>query len=91
MESPIIQSVRLLKATEVAEILNVSRSMAYMLMERGDLRTVVIGAARRVRPQDLETFIEKSLNLYYLVNKPSDFLSAINYKHNRGAHNHVKT
>ena len=51
----------LLKATDVAEILNISRAFAYQLINRGDLRSVVIGTARRVRPIDLETFIQASL------------------------------
>jgi excisionase family DNA binding protein len=52
---------KLLRATEVAEILNVSRAFAYQLMQRGKIRTVAIGSARRVRLEDLQTFIEVSL------------------------------
>ena len=52
---------RLLKAVEVAAILNVSRAFAYKLMKEGILRTVVILGARRVRPKDLEEFIEERL------------------------------
>lgn len=51
----------LLKATDVAEILNVSRAMAYKLMSQGEIRTVVIGTAKRVRVKDLSAFIEASL------------------------------
>ena len=53
-----LNSERLLKATEVAEILNVSRAFAYQLMKQGKIRTVSIENARRVRPQDLKTYIE---------------------------------
>lgn len=53
---------RLLKASEVAEILNVSKAFAYQLMQQGKIRTVVMQSARRVRPKDLAAFIEASLN-----------------------------
>ena len=51
----------LLKATDVANILNISRSMAYKLMQDGDLPTVHIGNARRVRYKDLLLFIQTNL------------------------------
>ena len=49
----------LLKSEGVAHILHVSRSFAYLLMKRGDIPTVRIGTAVRVRPQDLEQYITK--------------------------------
>jgi excisionase family DNA binding protein len=49
----------LLKSEEVASILHVSRSFAYLLMKRGDIPTVRIGTAVRVRPEDLEQYIQK--------------------------------
>ena len=52
---------KLLKAIEVADILNVSRAMAYELMRQGKIQTVHIGAARRVRPMDLQEFIAQNL------------------------------
>ena len=52
---------KLLKASEVAGLLNISRAFAYQLMNKGELRTVAIGAIRRVRPEDLERFIEKNI------------------------------
>ena len=51
----------LLKAKEVAEILNVSKSLVYQLMRQGELQTVKIGATRRVRPKDLKAFIKNNL------------------------------
>ena len=51
----------LLKATDVAEVLNISRAFAYKLINTGKLRSVVIGTARRVRLIDLERFIQESL------------------------------
>jgi excisionase family DNA binding protein len=58
----------LLKAKDVAEILQISRAMAYTLMQRGEIPTVRIGKARRVRPEDLIKYIESntySLNQYF--------------------------
>jgi len=48
---------RLLRIEDVAERLSVSRSMAWKLVDLGDLRSVRIGRAVRVRPQDLEAFL----------------------------------
>ncbi len=52
----------LLKATEVAKILNISRAMAYLLMQRGEIRTVRIGTARRVRKEDLNQYILENIS-----------------------------
>jgi excisionase family DNA binding protein len=52
---------RLLKSDEVAEILQISRSMAYALMKRGDIPTVRIGTSVRVRPEDLEKYIKDNV------------------------------
>ena len=53
---------KLLRASDVAEILNISKAFAYQLMQQGKIRTVVIQSARRVRPVDLWDFIEENLN-----------------------------
>ena len=50
----------LLKAKDVAEILQISRAMAYTLMQRGEIPTVRIGKARRVRPEDLISYIKNN-------------------------------
>jgi excisionase family DNA binding protein len=52
----------LLKANDVAEILNISVPMAYRLMQRNEIRTVCIGKSRRVREEDLFSFIEENLS-----------------------------
>ncbi len=54
-------NVPLLKATEVADILNISLPMAYRLIQIGEIRAVQIGKGRRVRPQDLRQYIESNL------------------------------
>jgi excisionase family DNA binding protein len=48
---------QLLSALQVAHILHISRSYAYLLMMSGELPTIHIGRSRRVRPVDLEQFI----------------------------------
>jgi len=58
---PVELPERLLKATEVAKILNISRALAYQMMQRGEIRTVSIRTSVRVRPEDLENFIQSNL------------------------------
>jgi excisionase family DNA binding protein len=52
---------RLLKAEEVAELLNISRSFAYLLMHTGYIPTVRLDRACLVWPQDLADYIEKNI------------------------------
>lgn len=54
---------KLLKAQDVAELLSVSRSFAYALMQSGQIPTVQLGKAVRVRPEDLEKFIQLNLTI----------------------------
>ena len=53
---------RLLKASEVAEILNISKAFVYQLMQQKKIRTVKIGHVRRVRQADLQSFIKENLS-----------------------------
>jgi excisionase family DNA binding protein len=53
--------VQLLKSEEVAAILKISRSMAYAIMKRGDIPTVRIGSSVRVRPEDLDKYIQDNV------------------------------
>lgn len=48
---------RLLRIEDVADRLTVSRSMAWKLVAGGELRSVRIGRAVRVRPADLEAYL----------------------------------
>ena len=48
---------RLLRIEQVAERLSVSRSMAWKIIDTGQLRSVRIGRAVRVRPEDLEAYL----------------------------------
>jgi excisionase family DNA binding protein len=52
---------RLLRIEEVADRLAVSRSMAWKLVTVGQLRSVRIGRAVRVRPADLDAYIVGSV------------------------------
>ena len=51
---------RLLKAVEVAKILNISRSLAYRLLQEGQIPVIHINQAVRVHPRDLQQFIEEN-------------------------------
>ena len=50
----------LLKVREVAQLLQLSRSVVYTLMERGELPYVKIGASRRVERAAVQKLIEAS-------------------------------
>lgn len=50
---------KLLTAEEAAEILNLSKSMVYLLSSTGRLRRVKIGNALRFRREDLVSFVER--------------------------------
>jgi excisionase family DNA binding protein len=49
---------RLLKGHEVAHFLNISRALAYRLMQRGDIKIVKFGKSVRVAENDLKDFVE---------------------------------
>ena len=51
----------LMKAADVARLLNMSTSWVFKAAERGTLPCVRIGAALRFKPQDIQRFIS-SLN-----------------------------
>lgn len=53
---------RLLKAKEVADTLQVSRSQVYRMIQQGKIPTVRVGSAVRVRDTDLDEFIKNSLH-----------------------------
>jgi excisionase family DNA binding protein len=52
---------RLLTADEVAQILNVSKSFAYQLMQRGEIPTLRLGRAVRCRRQDLFEWVDSQV------------------------------
>lgn len=52
-------SRKLLSAPEVAEILGLGESTVRRMMRDGDLASVKIGAARRVRQEDLDAYVAR--------------------------------
>lgn len=52
---------RLLRIDEVAERLAISRSMTWKLIALRELRSVRIGRAVRVRPDDLEAYLSEAV------------------------------
>lgn len=50
---------KLLTGNDVAQRLQISKVHAYRLMRRGEIPVIRFGKVVRVRPQDLEKFIEK--------------------------------
>jgi|APHig6443717817_1056837.scaffolds.fasta_scaffold2442967_1 excisionase family DNA binding protein len=55
-------ATKLLKAGDVAEILNISRSKAFGMMSRGEIPVVRFGGSVRVEAEDLEQFIKQQKN-----------------------------
>ena len=49
----------LLKASEVAKYLQISKSSAYNLMKSGEIPVIRLGKAVRVREQDLEVYLQQ--------------------------------
>ncbi len=52
---------KLLRGREVAEILGISKALAYRLISQGSLPAVKFGRTVRVRPEDLDKFIIDNL------------------------------
>ncbi len=51
---------QLLRATDVARILNISKAMAYRLIQQGALPVVRINHAVRVKPSDLAEYVQRA-------------------------------
>jgi excisionase family DNA binding protein len=56
----LVKDEELLKADDVARLLNISKPMAYRLMQRGDIAVIRINTAVRVKPSDLQAYIDRS-------------------------------
>ena len=54
------EGIPLLKATEVADILNISRSLVYRLIHTGEIPSIRINQAVRVHQDDLYSYIESN-------------------------------
>jgi len=55
----VIIDERLLKPSEVAEFLNISRAMSYRLLQSGKIPVIRINRIVRVRPNDLQKFLDQ--------------------------------
>jgi len=53
------QEARLLTIDEAAKALSLSKATVYRLAQRGLLKTVTVGRARRIALADLEAFVEQ--------------------------------
>jgi excisionase family DNA binding protein len=49
----------LVRAEEAARLLGISRTRTYEMLRKGELRSVRLGRARRVRLADIEALVEK--------------------------------
>ncbi|HDR4366593.1 TPA: helix-turn-helix domain-containing protein [Bacillus cereus] len=47
-----------LKAEDIQEVLNISRSAAYALMKKEDFPVIVIGKSKRVKAEDFLKWVE---------------------------------
>ena len=54
----------LLTADDVAQVLNISRSKAYIIMREKKIPTITIGKNVRVKSEDLDTFITANREYY---------------------------
>jgi excisionase family DNA binding protein len=50
-----------LRATEIAQILKISKALAYRLMAQGQINSIRFGRVVRVRLEDLEDFIQRNM------------------------------
>ena len=50
---------RLLKAADIARILNISTALAYRLIQQGEIPGVHVGHAVRVRFSDLDDYVKR--------------------------------
>ena len=57
-----LTEMRLLNAIDVSKILKISRAFAYKLMRTGEIPTVKILGARRVRPEDLDRYFRENIS-----------------------------
>ena len=56
----------LLKPSDAAKMLNISRSLVYQLIRSGEIPVVRINSTVRIKPSDLNNFIEQRQSKDYL-------------------------
>lgn len=55
---------RLLRVTQLAELLSISRSRAYELVREGHFTTLKVGGCLRVTYESYIAFIERQISIY---------------------------
>jgi len=55
------EKVHLLRPDEVAEVLNISKSLVYKLLQQGQIPAVRFNKTVRIRQVDLDNYIDKCL------------------------------
>jgi excisionase family DNA binding protein len=60
LNQDVATEICLLKGNDVARMLNISRAFAYQLMRQGEIPTIRIGNAVRVRKEDLLAYIDQN-------------------------------
>ena len=53
--------INLITAIDVAKVLKISKALAYRLISQGQIPSVRFGKTVRVKPEDLDAFIELNL------------------------------
>lgn len=62
----------LLKPDEVAEILKISKAQTYAFLKRGEIPVIRLGTLVRVRPRDLEKYIDDKARQKDSVEAPAN-------------------
>lgn len=69
LDQYVTTEICLLKGNDVARLLNISRAFAYQLMRQGEIPTVRIGNAVRVRKEDLLSYIDHNRRGFCFSNR----------------------
>jgi excisionase family DNA binding protein len=69
LDQDLTTEICLLKGNDVARLLNISGAFAYQLMRQGEIPTVRIGNAVRVRKEDLLAYIDRNRRSFEFSNR----------------------
>lgn len=56
-----METKKLLTVVEASAMLGLSRTLTYKLISEGSLKSIRIGKSRRVPPQEIDAFIERTI------------------------------
>ena len=54
----------LLTVREAADVLGISRTAIYLLLQRGEIPSVKIGRSRRIKRKDIESYVNRLVDDY---------------------------